>query len=651
MQSLLFHMPPRDARPLSTSAPRWLSLWLRLCMRICGLCLWVGSAAAGTGTSLTANQEFWLDNTGQMGIEDVRGSAFTSLYAGKRQQFSQGVGWVKLTLVTTSTKDTPVLMQIRPPFFSSVTVFNAPDQPGGPWVSREIPADELAKPIALGIENPGEQAYVRLQAPSDLRVILSLGSAVELHQQQRQIDVVTTFSISLMLTIFAILLFHADSSLRWFRYAIMLFSVFHWMTLLLLMGYIQDIVAMTPVQSNWLIKGFLGLTLCAGGLALALFAKELFPKSPWINWLFIWPAGLFALLPMVFYDVELFYKFSEYIRTPSALLFSLILIYHAIHYPVQLSGKSAKPFFFILLGLSFVLALINSTAYFSLSILPTAKIEIDVSTEALIRGFIPLIISLLSYFILESARRQRMINLQMSLQDSQSNLDLEKKRLDRQLKFTVMLSHELKNPLMASHMALGNLQRHLEPTGESQQSANTIKHSLEIIDSIIKRCAEVDEHEHSSIPIVQSPFTVDDLISSVSVIHQDDRIYIVTRRVDDSLRITSDIHYIRVILGNLLSNALKYSEPGTLVELLLVLQQGAHGQELLLSVSNTVGAAGKPDPDQVFDRYYRSEGARQQPGTGQGLWLAQSMAQALGSRVMLKVDGNTVTFGFSIAAH
>ena len=102
-------------------------------------------------------------------------------------------------------------------------------------------------------------------------------------------------------------------------------------------------------------------------------------------------------------------------------------------------------------------------------------------------------------------------------------------------------------------------------------------------------------------------------------------------------------------MGNLLANALKYSEPDTLVELHLVLQQGELGKELLLSVSNTQGAAGAPDPDQVFERYYRSEGARQQSGTGQGLWLAQSMAQALGSRIMLKVDNHTVTFGFSLS--
>lgn len=645
MQSMLSPLAPSGTKVICDK----LRFWIGLCLSIFGLCLPVCVESAETDKTPLVSQTFWLDGSRQMSFEEVRAATFTPLHPGIRQQLSEGVGWVRLKLEKQAAHNAPVLMQIRPPFFSSVTLYTAPDKPGGPWLSREIPADELTKPIALGISKPGELTYVKLQVPWDLRVILSLGSAHDLHLQQRQIDVITTMNISLTLAFFAILLFHSDASLRWFRLAIMLFTVCQGLAVLLLMGYVQDMADLTPAQSNWLLKSLVGLTLCAAGIALALFAKELFPESPWMNWLFIWPVGLLVLLPLVFFDIELFFKISEYIRSPGALLFSLLLIYHAIRYPVQLNGKSAKAFFFILLGLSLVLALKNSTAYFSFTQFPATNFDLGIPTEALLRSLIPLVISLLSYFILDSARRQRLSNLQTSLKDSQSNLDIEQKRLDRQLKFTVMLSHELKNPLMASHMALGNLQRHLEPTGPSRQSADTIKQSLEIIDAIIERCAEVDEYEHSSIPLVQSRFSVDELISSIRVIHHNERIYIVTHRVDGSLILTSDIHYLRVILGNLLANALKYSEPDTLVELHLVLQQGELGKELLLSVSNTQGAAGAPDPDQVFERYYRSEGARQQSGTGQGLWLAQSMAQALGSRIMLKVDNHTVTFGFSLS--
>jgi signal transduction histidine kinase len=56
----------------------------------------------------------------------------------------------------------------------------------------------------------------------------------------------------------------------------------------------------------------------------------------------------------------------------------------------------------------------------------------------------------------------------------------------------------------------------------------------------------------------------------------------------------------------------------------------------------------KLDPSRVFERYYRSESAKNQSGAGLGLWLAQSMAHALGSHIQLTTDRQCVRFEFSI---
>jgi signal transduction histidine kinase len=50
----------------------------------------------------------------------------------------------------------------------------------------------------------------------------------------------------------------------------------------------------------------------------------------------------------------------------------------------------------------------------------------------------------------------------------------------------------------------------------------------------------------------------------------------------------------------------------------------------------------------VFQRYYRSESAKQQSGAGLGLWLAQSMAQALGTKIVFTPQANNVNFHFAI---
>ena len=69
---------------------------------------------------------------------------------------------------------------------------------------------------------------------------------------------------------------------------------------------------------------------------------------------------------------------------------------------------------------------------------------------------------------------------------------------------------------------------------------------------------------------------------------------------------------------------------------------------LSFSVCNELLPDGAPDPLRVFERYYRAESAKKQSGAGLGLWLSQSMAQALESRISLSIENNTIQFKFSL---
>jgi K+-sensing histidine kinase KdpD len=130
--------------------------------------------------------------------------------------------------------------------------------------------------------------------------------------------------------------------------------------------------------------------------------------------------------------------------------------------------------------------------------------------------------------------------------------------------------------------------------------------------------------------------------------HPSERIYTIVRGTDENLVFRSDLYYIKSILNNLLTNALKYSVAESLVELKIEYKRSTFNNELLFSVSNEVTDDAKMDSTRVFDRYYRSESAKQQSGAGLGLWLAQSMAHALGSDIKLKTDRQFVRFEFSI---
>jgi signal transduction histidine kinase len=251
----------------------------------------------------------------------------------------------------------------------------------------------------------------------------------------------------------------------------------------------------------------------------------------------------------------------------------------------------------------------------------------------------------LASWFYERLKANQLHAIQNKLQVSQASLDLESKRLERQRKFTAMLAHELKNPLAVSHLALSGIKARIGQDDPLLQRSAAIEQSLQEIDAIIDRCSEMDGFEQGRLPMQIGAFTLNDLMAALKATNRSDRIYILVQGIPIETVLVSDMHYLKIIFSNLLSNALKYSPPDTLVELAVQAMQ-SDGQPPMVSfcVSNEVGEAGTPSPDLAFERFYRAESARNQSGAGLGLWLSQSLAHALGTEVVMQTQSEKISF-------
>ena len=77
------------------------------------------------------------------------------------------------------------------------------------------------------------------------------------------------------------------------------------------------------------------------------------------------------------------------------------------------------------------------------------------------------------------------------------------------------------------------------------------------------------------------------------------------------------------LVSILLSNALKYSDPGGTITLSLE----AKGRQRLIRVHNTGSYIPPEEQKKIFDRFYRAENAAGAEGSGIGLAIAKSIAQ------------------------
>jgi heavy metal sensor kinase len=94
--------------------------------------------------------------------------------------------------------------------------------------------------------------------------------------------------------------------------------------------------------------------------------------------------------------------------------------------------------------------------------------------------------------------------------------------------------------------------------------------------------------------------------------------------------IAGDARMLQRMLSNIMDNAVKYT-PGGKVEVSLT--QNERRDTVVVSVNDTGVGISQADLPRVFERFYRCDQSRSQPGTGLGLSLARAIARAHGGEI------------------
>jgi len=98
------------------------------------------------------------------------------------------------------------------------------------------------------------------------------------------------------------------------------------------------------------------------------------------------------------------------------------------------------------------------------------------------------------------------------------------------------------------------------------------------------------------------------------------------------LAVRADPNRLERVLVNLISNALKYSPPGTRVRVDAVRVDG----RVVLSVADRGPGIAPEDAAHLFERYYRGRAAAGQAGLGVGLYSARLLVEAHGGRIQVE---------------
>ncbi|MEI7783515.1 MAG: ATP-binding protein [Betaproteobacteria bacterium] len=601
---------------------------------------------AGRGTQV--EQHLFLDETQSLSLEEARAADYSAFSPLQRLPMEGKTVWLRLSITRVDGESGPLYLRLLPPVFERVILHTPDVQATGGWRATDLSEGVRSRAVALGDMAKTDSVFLQIKSIYATGLIAFAGTRDEVASNKHSLDIALAMVSTMLVSAWVVMLWKVFTHFNHLSLAVSVFLPMILIRVWIMLGCGPQLLSLTPEWEIRLYVPSVSAMILSAGWVIHLLATEVFQGSRWFAWRWAWVALALCNLILSFVMPEWALRISDGLMLWGAVLMVASLIVAAIKTPQSLSNWPAKIAFLTLITVA-LLGLLAALQLQGFAPDLSALQQPDrVLKTILVRSLMPIALIIIASWTYERLHRERISRMQSDLVNTTASLELESKRLERQRNFTAMLAHELKNPLTASQMALAGIQQRLSDDDPTQQRAEKIKNSLQEINAIVDRCAEVDGYEQGQMPMAVHTFAVQQLLDLVEAANPNERIYTLVRGLPEGAALSSDLHYIKLILNNLLSNALKYSPPDSLVELQVCSRQTEQSTQVDISVTNEVGAAGVPDPRRLFERFYRAESARNQSGAGLGLWLSQALAGALGTSIVSQAEDNWISFTLTL---
>jgi len=217
----------------------------------------------------------------------------------------------------------------------------------------------------------------------------------------------------------------------------------------------------------------------------------------------------------------------------------------------------------------------------------------------------------------------------------------EKSLEEERDEFISVVSHELRTPIAISEGNLSNALFIFEKSGIKNTIVETAlkeaSKQLIFLSSLINDLAMLSRAEHGDLNIDIQP------INTFSLLNELENSYLPQARAknliykteaDPNLELLSTNQlYVREIMQNFITNAIKYTHSGSVTVGAKNINNGVE-----FFVSDTGSGISKSDKEKIFDKFFRAENfqTRETSGTGLGLYVTMKLAKLL--RAKISVD-------------
>ena len=246
-----------------------------------------------------------------------------------------------------------------------------------------------------------------------------------------------------------------------------------------------------------------------------------------------------------------------------------------------------------------------------------------------------------SAILLEEQVKARTLELRSALDELEvSNKDLSKAKEQAEYsnssktKFLAAASHDLLQPLSAARLNMSTLQGE-DVSPQAGRLISQVDRSLQTIEELLRTLFDISKLDaRVSLPDI-CRFSADRIIRGLhadfsSVANQKNlKIKVFSLPVI----VSTDPIFLRRILQNLVSNALRYTHEGG-----ILIGCRRRGKNLRFEIWDTGAGIPLSEHDKIFDEFHRCKNDVHQDGLGLGLAIVKRMADAAGHEIDFKSD-------------